>query len=211
VSGVGLACAVAFNLLTNSVGSFVLAAALASLASRALRVDGGRPRQLFLALPLVKLVWDVARGVPAGSFFWLKVAGARQDLGAFRFGFGVVHGVFPVVTLWLGALKAGVTYPQSIAELLATALTRKVGPEAPATVVVGVIGVGVALLARRVVRAARAMCLAERCRRNGRLVERSKVCGRRVDVVVCDAYDGRVGSPSRGAARRRGHVTRVLG
>jgi beta-lactamase regulating signal transducer with metallopeptidase domain len=190
VSGAGLACAVAFNLLTNSVGSFVVAAALASLAARALRLGEGRPRQFFLALPLVKLVWDFARGVPAGSFFWLKVTGERQDLGHFQFGFGVVHWVFPVVTLSLGARKAGVAYPQSVAELAATVLTRKLGASAPAIVVLGVLAVGAGLVARRIARAARAMRLAERCRQNGRLVERSTVCGLTVDVVVCDAYDG---------------------
>jgi beta-lactamase regulating signal transducer with metallopeptidase domain len=190
VSAARLACAVAFNLLTNSVGSFVLAAALSSLAARALRVAAGRPRQLFLALPLVKLASDIARGVPAGSFFWLKVAGERQDLGTFQFGVGIAHWVFPVVTLGLGALKAGVTYPQSVAELLATALTRKVGPDAPAVVVVGLVSVGAGLLARRVVRAARSMRMAEICRRKGRLVERRMLRRRSVDVRVCDAYDG---------------------
>jgi beta-lactamase regulating signal transducer with metallopeptidase domain len=190
MSAFGLAVPVALNLLFNAFGSFLLAAALASIAAGALGVRRGGARQLFLALPLAKLLWDLARGVPADSFFWLKLAGARQDLGTFQVGFGVVHGVFPVVTLSLGAMKDGHLYPQSAAELFATLLTRKLGPAAPALLVSVLVGVAAVLFARRVARACRAVVEGEALHRTGEVIGERSVQGHPVAVVLASDYDG---------------------
>jgi Zn-dependent protease with chaperone function len=194
-----LAGSIAFNLLFNALAAYWVAAGIAAIASRLCRVRAGRWRQLFLALPLAKVAWDVARGVPAGSFFWLKAVGARQDLGHFRVGVGVRPPFVPVLELALGAMKSGIEYPQSAAELAATGLTRHVGPHAPEAVGVTVIVVAVMLAGLRAVRARVSCREVDRQRRSAEVVERFVLDGRRVDVVVADDYEG---VPYLGVTRR---------
>ena len=185
----GVAAALAFNLLFNALGSYGLAVALSSLAARLLRVPAGRWRQLFLTLPLFKVAWDLVRGVPGDSFFWSKVAGARQDLGQFQVGVVVRHCV-PSIQLALDALKSGVTYPQSVAELAATLLSRRIGPRTPGAVAAALSAVAMALVLVRVARLVRATRVAEHRRRAARVVGRRALRKRAVDVVVADDYDG---------------------
>src|SRR6185312_13308235 len=127
-----------------------------------------------------------AYGVPPRSFFWNKLAGQRQDLGQFQFGVGIDHFVVPKFQFGLGALRAGVTYPQSVAELCATGLTRKIGPWAPEVVAAAVVLVGACLLARRITGATRSLRAASRVRRGATVVERQRAGGRAVDVVVAE-------------------------
>jgi hypothetical protein len=185
----GVAGALAFNLLFNAMGSYGLAALLSSLAARLLRVPAGRWRQLFLILPLAKVAWDLVRGVPRDSFFWSKVAGARQDLGQFRIGVGLHHFV-PSIQLALGALKSGVTYPQSVAELAATLLSRRIGPRVPGAVAAALSAVALSLVLVRAARVVRAAPMAEHRRRAARVVGQRALRRRAVDVVVADDYDG---------------------
>jgi Zn-dependent protease with chaperone function len=185
-----VAAAVAFNLIFNALGSFLLAAAISALATRCLRAPSGRWRQFFLALPLVKVTWDFARGIPAGSFFWLKVAGERQDLGHFRIGLGFQAPFVPILQFTLGAMKGSVEYPQSAAELASTGLTRRLGPDAPALFVGTAVLVAGLHLAVSVFRTWAADRDAARQRRHGELVARLRCGARAVDVIVADEYEG---------------------
>lgn len=181
-----VAVPIAFNLLINAVGSFLVAASMAWLAAKVLRVRSGQPRQLFLGLPLAKVLWDLAQGIPGNSFFWMKVAGSHQDRGVFTIGAGLIHGVFPTVTLSLGAQKDGHVYSQSVAELFGTLLARRVTPVAPAALAVALLCVGAVLLTRRTLRALRALADAEKSRRVGIVVGQRCLRRRRIDVLVAD-------------------------
>jgi beta-lactamase regulating signal transducer with metallopeptidase domain len=189
VSSFEVALSIAFNLLVNAMGSFLVAAGLASLAAWLLRVRAGRWKQFFLAVPLAKLAWNLVRGVPRESFFWAKLAGVRQDKGWFQVGIGLDH-VVPVLNLQLGAVKNGTRHPQSWAELFATFLSRRVGAPAPAVVAVAVLAVSAALLAMRVAGLSRTVRAEKRLRRNARVVELTAHRRRPVDVVVADEYEG---------------------
>ncbi|MGZ3420497.1 MAG: M56 family metallopeptidase [Polyangiales bacterium] len=161
-----------FNVLVSGAFSFLGALLLVSLVTWRTR-DGGF-RLALLLLPFAKLAYEIARGVPHGAFFWEKAHGARQELGSFVVGFGLDHGL-PVLRMSLGALWKGRTYPQSAADILATALSRKVSPSAPAIVAAALIAVGLALVIRRATRTAR---------RSGTVVERRRVGLRTVSILL---------------------------
>jgi hypothetical protein len=182
---VSVAGALLFNLLANAIGSFLVAALVAAIGARAFRVGDGRWKQIFLILPLGKVAIDLAGGVPEASFFWARLGGAQQELGQFQAGVGVER-VVPVIRLTLGALHAGATHPQSLAEPLATLLSRRLGQGAPGALAACVLCCGLALLAARLAGAIGALRAGEQRRRSGRLVERRRVGLRWVEVVVSD-------------------------
>lgn len=180
---------VAFNLLLNGAGSFFVGALFALAASRALRTSPGRATVFLWTLPFAKLVYDLAHGVPRTSFLWLRARGISQDLGAFRMGVGVER-VVPKLDLELGALWHGALYPQSAADLLASALTKRVSPQAPAVIVELLIAGVAPRLARRARELARS--LAERRRVTALAPPREvrTVALRRVPVYVVPGLEG---------------------
>jgi beta-lactamase regulating signal transducer with metallopeptidase domain len=184
-----LAGALAFNLLVNAAGSFLVGAAVALAAAWLFRLPEGRWRQVFLLMPLAKVAFDLAKGVPGGSFFWLALAGERQDRGVFRVDVGVER-VVPVVDLGLGALRGGFTYAQSLADVIAAQIVRWSWASAPACLAAAALAVGSARLALRVARAAFALAEAERLRRASWCLERRAVGRRTVEVLIADGYDG---------------------
>jgi Zn-dependent protease with chaperone function len=133
----------AFNLLVNAAVAFAFATGLVALGAGVLRLRDGRLRAVLLLMPLVKSLHEVIRGIPRGAFFWAKLGGATQDVGSFRLGFGVTRPLVPVIDLTLGASFHGRSYAQSIADVLASGLAKKVSPWAP--VILGAVLVAVAL------------------------------------------------------------------
>ncbi len=136
-----------FNFLINGMLSFGGAWLLVWIVLRVFRIGPDRVALALLSAPWLKLFWDAGRGIPAGSFFWQRVLGVRQDLGTFQAGLGVTQEGLHV-QLRLGALHAGQQYPQSAAELLDSALTRLWQP-LPVYLTAGVLLVSAALAARR--------------------------------------------------------------
>lgn len=187
-----------FNLGVNAAGSFLGAAALTALAARALGASDGAWRRWFWLIPPVKVALDCARGVPEGAFFWARLAGARQELGSFRLGFGLEAPALPTVHLGLGAQSGGRTFAQSVAEPLATALDRHAGAHAAATLGVALAAGSLLLLLRSAWHAAGAVRAARRARSAGVVVERRRAGGRAVEIRVTS---GR-GSPFAGGLLR---------
>ncbi len=141
--------ALAFNFVVNAALSFGGALVVVWLALRLFRPTPDRAQLLLLLLPWLKLVFDAARGIPQGSFFWQRLSGVRQDLGSLRVGFGVNHWG-PLVQLRLGALRGGRTYSQSAAEVLHSGLS-KLWPALPALLAGLVLLVSAVLVARRLI------------------------------------------------------------
>lgn len=180
---------IAFNLAVNATGSFVIAAGLVWLVSKVLRPRAGRVAQSLLVLPLVKVVYDIARGIPEESFFWQTLVGARQDLGTFQIGLGISSGL-PVINLSLGALRGGAVWPQSLAEPVATGLVLRVSPAAPAAIALALLTVSALLMAKRAFATAGALRLARDLRREATLIETLPLGLRAVDVVVSARHHG---------------------
>jgi Zn-dependent protease with chaperone function len=188
---------IAFNLLVNAAGSFVIAAAVTRLVMLLTRPRPGRWAQAWLALPLIKVLYDIARGIPHDRFFWQTLAGARQDLGSLRVNVGVDGGI-PLLDLSLRALFHGESWPQSLAEPLASALVRRVSPLAPAALAGAWLTVSVLLLSARAIDGLRSLRLAHDLRRDARVVA-TVALGRlpfglardvEVAIVVSDRYAG---------------------
>ena len=117
--------AVAFNLIGNSLLSFVVALGLVSLAQRLLRLRPGRLRLALWLVPFVKVLWELGRGIPARSFVWVHALGAKQDLGSFQLGFGLERARPPFVRALLAAHSSGLMYTQSAPDLLFRGLSLK--------------------------------------------------------------------------------------
>jgi beta-lactamase regulating signal transducer with metallopeptidase domain len=186
---VNLALHVAFNLLANSIGSFLLALGLVLGAIAVFRIGVGRVRLALLTLPFVKVLWDAAAGIPSDSFLWEKARGAHQDLGVFRIGLGFTR-FSPQLTAELGALFHGQKYTESVAELIDTGLSRYVASQLPAALVVGWVLATALLLCRRLLhwwQFARAM---RRLRASARLCEHRLAAGRAVAIYLSDEYAG---------------------
>jgi Zn-dependent protease with chaperone function len=186
---VNIALHVAFNLLVNSIGSFLLALGVVLSAIAIFRIGAGRVRLALLILPFAKVIWDAAAGIPSDSFLWEKVRGAHQDLGIFRIGLGFTR-FSPQLTAELGALFHGQKYTQSAAEVIDTGLSRYLAPQLPAALVVGWALATALLLCRRLLhwwQFARAM---RRLRAGAQLWERRRCAGRSVAIYVSDDYAG---------------------
>jgi Zn-dependent protease with chaperone function len=139
--------AFAFNFLVNGALAFGAACLLVAAVLRTFRVGPGRAQLALLAMPWLKLTWDAGRGIPESSFFWQRLLGVRQELGAFQLGLGANHWG-PLLQLRLGALHAGRHYPQSAAEVLDSALTR-LAPRLPLYLTAGVLLISGLLTTRR--------------------------------------------------------------
>ncbi len=174
---------IAFNLLVNAIGSFVLALGLVYAALWLFRIGPGTGRLSLLLLPWLKVVWDLSHGIPTNSFFWLKLHGAVQNLGSLRIGFGV-SGTGPCIQAVLGGRLGSTWHPQSAAELLSTLLSRKLSPAAPHAIACGWVGIALLLLLARAVAAVRFALRMRRVRAAASLVEVRRSGARAVCVYV---------------------------
>ncbi|HEX4352924.1 MAG TPA: M56 family metallopeptidase, partial [Polyangiales bacterium] len=180
---------IAFNLVVNSIGSFLLGLGVAAAAIACFRIEPGRVRTGFWMLPFAKVIWDAAAGIPRGSFLWQKLNGAHQDLGVFKIGLGASR-FSPQLTAELGALWHGRQYTQSAAELLDTALSRHIAPTLPSLLIIVWAIVSALRLARRAMQTwlfAREM---RALRSDSQLAEIRHVGKREVPVFVHDEYRG---------------------
>jgi Zn-dependent protease with chaperone function len=177
---------VLFNMCANSVISFLLTLGVVYGALRLGRFEPGRCRLWLLLLPFAKVVLDLATGVPESSFLWAKLAGQTQDLGAFRFGFGLSQ-YGPNLTFELGAFSGGLIYPQSLGDVMDAGLSKRIAPWFPPALAVAVSIVG---LARLAFRWSRAHAFMRNLRVGARVVDRTRAGRREVDVLVTDDYAG---------------------
>jgi Zn-dependent protease with chaperone function len=182
------AALVAFNLLVNGIGSFAVGVLIATLAARWLRASPGRATVWLATLPFLKMVLDASRGVPEGSFLWLRAQGATQDLGSFRVGVGLER-VIPKIDMSLGALYRGASYTQSGADLLASGLLKHVGVWAPGAGAAVLLGGSIYRLAHRAIEVRRASALRRRVEAVAALEVR-RVGRRSVPIHVVPGLDG---------------------
>jgi hypothetical protein len=140
---------VLFNLLLNAVGSFWLALAVVLLVRAVGRGRAGVLAELVLVVPFVKLVWDFVHGVPSSSFLWASEHGVQQRLGSFQIGFGATP-LGPVLRGEIWAHHPHGVSPQSLPDLLARGLTRRVWVYAAPALSFALLGVS----ALRIVRSA---------------------------------------------------------
>lgn len=181
---------VLFDLLVGAAVAFGGALGLALLARRWLRLEHGRLAVLLLAVPLVKAGLALARGVPAGSFLWARLAGAMRERGTLRLGLGLAPPAVPVIDLSFGALAGGVDRPQSLADGLAAAWTRWAGPWGPALVGLALAAAALAGLTRWAVGRWRAARREASRGRAGRLVGRCRLGPRDVRLLRGDGVEG---------------------
>lgn len=177
---------VLFNLLANSVFSFIGTLGIVYATLRLARIGHGRCRLWLLLMPLVKVVFDFAAGVPESSFLWAKAAGHTQELGSFRFGVGVSRWV-PLLDLQLGAFSGGVIYPQSFGDLLDTAIAKRAGAWVPVALAASVVSIGAFRLWTRV---RRHRTFLRDTLSDARVIDRRFVRKRAVDVLVAQQYAG---------------------
>lgn len=188
---------VALNLLLNGVGSFAVGALVTLAASRGLRAAPGRAGVWLFALPFAKVVLDAARGIPEDSFLWLRARGLSQELGSFQLGMGLER-IVPKIDLTLGALRHGVTYSQSAADLVSSGLIQYVSGWAPGAVALALLAGSVAHVARR--GGAMVHTRAERQRATAQAPIAVRTAGRR--RVPVHVVPGLEGSPYTGGVLR---------
>ena len=64
---------IAFNLLLNGISSFLAGLLVVFLALKLLRSPSHRERLYLLSLPFLKILWDLARGIPRGSYLYTSI------------------------------------------------------------------------------------------------------------------------------------------
>lgn len=179
----------AFNLFGNAVLSFVLPLGAVVVIVQLLRLPSGRTRLALLLLPFVKVVVDAGMRIPRNSFFWLRLTGARHELGAFQIGVAADH-FGPFFSGRLESLYRGRWYSLSAADLLDTALVLKVSPRAPAVAVALVVVVAATLLGHRAAGAWRFSKESRRLRADATLLATRRVGRRLVPIWVSPSYLG---------------------
>jgi Zn-dependent protease with chaperone function len=177
---------VLFNLLGNSVVSFLAALAIVAVAKRLIRLEPGAGQLWLLLLPFGKVLFDLAQGVPASSFLWAKLLGHTQDLGAVRIGVGW-HDLGIGISAELAAFSGGLIYPQSIADVLDAALSRRVAGWFPGALALGALAIG---LGRVGARLWRSRALTRRVLQGAHCLELRRCGSREVTVRVSPSYAG---------------------
>lgn len=184
-----LALLAAFDLAINAIGSFLIATAVVGLAVLAFRIGPGRAARLLWSLPFVKTLWDAAHGIPDNAFFWARIEGTRQQLGSFFAGFGL-HYVVPNMRIALAALTEKGRFPSTVADLAATALSRKVSPRAPLVVAAALLGIAALRIAWRIARIVSGERASLRLREEAVSLGQRVVGRRRVEVFVSSEHRG---------------------
>lgn len=180
---------VAFNVLLNAVPAFGVALLLVLGAVRAFRPAPGLTQIALLAIPHAKLLIDLVRGVPSGSFLWLRAQGIQQDLGSLQAGVGLWW-LVPRIQLVLGALSGGERYSQSAADLFAALLMKRVSAWAPAGIALVLLAAGAARLVLRAIAWARAANGRRRLSGRAALLETHRVGWRTVAIFLSDELAG---------------------
>lgn len=197
---------VAFNLLVNGAFVFAFAWLLARAALRLFRARPGRAHVALLSLPFLKLAIELARGVPDGSFLWLRARGVPQELGSFHVGVGLRWLVLDV-RVALSALAGGHHYPQSAADLLAAALAKKVAPWLPGAIALALIAVAAVRLSLRARAWRRTAAEVRDLRRTATLTGHRTLPLPRLPAVVTRLLRGLPGASLRGPWLRRAIFT----
>jgi Zn-dependent protease with chaperone function len=180
---------VAFNLLFNAVPAFLLALVFARGTVCVFRPRPGLTHVLLSALPFLKLVVELLRGVPSHSFLWLRIHGVTPDLGSLHVGVGLSW-LVPRLQLALGALSRDLHYTQSGGDFVAAILTELIAPWVPAVVVVAVLSVSTLRLARRGAAWVRASLERRRIFRSSELAQMHLVGARRIPILISAECSG---------------------
>lgn len=143
-----------FDVMLNAAVAFASSALLVVGVARLTRRWAGPWHLALFALPFLKALVELGRGVPDRAFLWAHAGGAAQDLGSFQIGVGAARGRL-LLQAQLEALSDGIRHPTSIAELAARGAIDRGFGWAVETVGVTLAGIAVALVARRLVAAAR--------------------------------------------------------
>lgn len=177
---------VSLNLFVNAGLTLAFAMLGVALVSRAFGLRDGRAKIALFAAPLVKAAYELARGIPESSFFWARLAGAKQDIGTFMVGIGMTRPATPAIRFLLGAKYNGLDYPQSAADLLIAGLTKHVGAWAPIALGAALTLLVAARLVRWAARTIRASRARRACVEAATLLETRELGRREVRIVVSD-------------------------
>lgn len=180
---------VLFNLLLNAVGSFWLALVVALLVLAVSRGRAGVLAEFALVLPFAKMIWDLAHGIPHSSFLWASEQGVQQRLGSFQIGIGATA-FGPVFRGQIWAHHPHGISPQSLPDLLARALARKVWRYAPPAVSFAVLGVSLFKLGASGLRFAAFRRQLTGLREHSVEVERRRIGRRTARVLESASYRG---------------------
>ncbi len=187
-----MALRVAFDLLVNALGSFGVGALFAALACAVLRPGPGRRAQLLWAIPFAKVVVDAAHGIPEDAFFWARATGVPHSQGSLRLGFGVAHFFVPEVQVGLAAATQRGALESTWADYAAMFCKKHGAPWAPALLAALVLGVGVALVARRLLRLVAGERSRARLRGHATLLDVRRLgrARREVEVFLSTEHEG---------------------
>lgn len=182
-----------FNLLVNSFFSLICGLIVVGFFIWLFRVDTSRGKLFLLSLPFLKIVYDVARGVPAQSVLFSGIDPYTLPGGNQTFSIGAGVSQWSVIMNAVFTVKDlnGKAYDASAGDYLVIWLTRKFGHEIPLIIVSGVLAVSTALVVIRIIQGLRF----EKKRRkdraeNGIELMTIPVAKRRVDVYRTDLFSG---------------------
>ena len=182
----------AFNLLFNSACSFLAGGLVVMICLWLFRVDDGRWKLYLLSLPFVKMVWDLAKGIPQNSVLLSGVDLAslppRSQGMEIKAGFSELGPILNVS--FLVRTPDGAEYSISLADYLHEWISRHLGENLPGILLSGVCAVSLYLVFRRI----GAWIGFERRRRSlraqGETLEPRTVGRRLVDVYACAETSG---------------------
>ena len=148
-------------------------------------------RKWLWCMPLVKALWELARGAPSGAYVYSSFAGQRWDLGGFQLGVGAKA---PLVLLFfsgrLSALRERHWFPLSSGDQLVHALWTRGFRWPLCALLLAVVAVGALRGARQIanlVRSARREALA---RRGAQQLGIARVVGLPVPILVAAEASG---------------------
>jgi len=176
-------------LAANSAAAFLSGLLVAGAAVWLFRVGSSRWLPALLALPFVRLAWEVGRGVAGDAYAASPHLAEIWDLGRLEVAAGVSAPVAPILSLRTTALAGGARYELSAGDVLVWWMSREV-PSWVAPLAVGLVLVSAALLLRRLIIEARLHAHRSRVRRAGRVVEVRRVWWRRVPIYVSPLAQG---------------------
>jgi len=180
------------NLMINSAFSMLSALLVVGFFIRLFRIEPGGWKLFLLSLPFFKIVYDCAQGIPENSVLFSGVdpftlPPKHQLLEA---GAGIDN--------WGPMFKLGFTvrdlngndFAASFGDYLVILLNKKLGPAVSLGLVSDVFLVSFALLAYRLLQAARFERRRREDRARGRPLERRRIGWRAVDIYVSKDFSG---------------------
>lgn len=181
-----------FNLLANSTFSLICGLLVVSFFIWMFRVGTDRSRLFLLTLPFVKIIYDIARGVPHASILYSGVDPFTLPGGNQTFAIGAG---FSKWSLFLNAVftvkdTVGNYYPASAGDYLLNLTQRELGGKAPFIIVSCIFAISALLIIRRAVQGIRFERGRQIDRKSSEQIQVLVVGWRTVDVYKSAKHSG---------------------